>query len=288
MSKLIMIAIAGTAALAASTPDAHAAFEREASRTACFPTGACGSDWAAGYTAEGRVEYIDGAPAGTTGDTMSTSGNLTAWVRVFGTRSDIAIIQGRAESTVGGARAYEVEVYGRLLPYLPPVLIYSHSWDGTFSVSKSWTPIAVSGSETYMVGPVPVTVRAGAKGPIGFSLTGSVGLTDVIATFTPKAKAVVDADAVADLTFASAGVYGELELIDVRLPITGAVKLHMLPGQCPGADWDLDVDLTVDSLDGEIGAIATLFGAEFRQPIFAWDGFSATYGLFDANGQICL
>lgn len=290
MSKSLMIGVATTLALAGHVTQAEASFSRSGSKTQCFPTGNCNDDWAAGYSATGRIAYTQEGAAGIAGDTLEAEGQLTGWVKMMGTRNDVAILRGNGFTTVGGSSEYEVEVLARI-PFLGALLpIYSNSWNGTFSISKSWTQVLAGASDTIMVGPVPVHVAASARGTLGFSLTGAVGANAISAVLTPRLSVVAEVETGVDLMFASAGVYGELRLLSARMPVDGSVALDRTSAACggPGVNWGLDVDLDIHSLDGEIGVFAELLGVEYRHELFSWPGFETTYHLYDGSGTACL
>jgi hypothetical protein len=290
MSKSLMIGVAATLALAGHITQAEASFSRSGSKTQCFPTGNCDGPWASGYSASGRITYTQEGAAGIAGDTLEAEGELTAWVKMMDERQDVAILRGNGFTTIGGSRRYEVEVLART-PLFPGTLfpIYSNSWTGTLSESRSW-PLWTSVSKQIGVGPVSVDVTMSARGTLGFSLTGAVGANGISAVFTPRVNAVTEGETGVNTPFASAGVYGDLTLLSARMPVDGSVALDRTSAACngPGVNWGLDVDLSMHSLDGEIGVFAELLGAVYRVELFSWAGFAATYHPYSGSGTVCL
>lgn len=283
MNKLSLITIATTLALAGQ---AHAGtlLSKGASKTGSFGD----SQFAAGYTAGARLTYSTAGGAGMTGDALESTAYAKGWVRLMGTKNDVVEVRADGSSIVDGTQALEVAVWARV-PFLGTKLpIYTQKISSTISVSKTFSPTLMSASGWFWAGPIPVHATARAVGTIGFSASGTVSPTGINVSFTPRAGANGYLSAEVDVLFASAGVYGSLNLLDAKLPTTGKLLLNTAAGQCAGVHWDLDTDLNVYSLDGEFGVKASLFGETWKAKVFGWDGFSTTYALYDQAGTLCL
>lgn len=143
-------------------------------------------------------------------------------------------------------------------------------------------------SKTYMVGPVPVFVSVGASGELGLSLAfgGGAGLT-----LTPTAGIYATAEAgvggECDLGGASAGIRGQLTLIEVGLPIT--LNLYIDGGQ---PRYSVKGDLTLTSLSGLLELYAEAYvkicfvkvSADWTYGLFSWTGVEWSKNLFNQSG----
>ncbi len=143
-------------------------------------------------------------------------------------------------------------------------------------------------SQTFNVGPVPVFISVGVTGQLGVGLSFSGGALAV----TPKAgiyatvQAGVGGDC--DVGGASAGVRGELKLIELRLPVS--LKLYFENGQ---PKFTLKGDLTLESLSGELSLYAEAYvkicsvkvSADWSKELFSWSGVEWTTTLFSKSGS---
>src|SRR4029079_13020531 len=78
-----------------------------------------GDHFEAGYSATGTTTYTPDATAGLNGDKLGIESKLTAWVRLFDSKSNIAELRGIGYTNVNGTRDYDVELW---------------AWIGTFKV----------------------------------------------------------------------------------------------------------------------------------------------------------
>ena len=142
-------------------------------------------------------------------------------------------------------------------------------------------------SKTFMLGPVPVTVRAGAAGTLSFDVTTGAA---IVATPGIALDATLSAGIGGDGDFVSAeaGIRGTLNLIDISLPISmNAYK--------SGSTWMYSVTgtLTISTLSGVLALYAEAsidfgffeIGAEYSYDLFSWDGLSWSDQLFSKTGS---
>lgn len=142
-------------------------------------------------------------------------------------------------------------------------------------------------SKTFMVGPVPVTVKAGATGTLSLAVTTG---TAIVVTPGIALDATLSAGVGGDGDFisASAGVRGTLNLIDVSLPIS-------LNAYLSGSTWKYSVTgtLTISTLSGVVALYAEAsldlgifeVGAEYSYDLFSWKGLSWSDQLFSKTGS---
>jgi hypothetical protein len=157
-------------------------------------------------------------------------------------------------------------------------------------------------SKTFPVGPIPVTVSAGATGELGMTmaLNGTLARKcpnpeidvdsgqPVLDSFetdefnmqasleaAPYASVDVFASAKVDVLIASAGVRLDLTLLRLDLPLKMGVQLGFLRGNRDEIALQVDgtLDLTLRALDGRISVfVDTLFGNLVTETIFRWNG----------------
>jgi len=281
MKKLALITIATSLALAGTAGATNLLRQGTVSYTQRFGSG----DWEAGYTANGHVRYDQDATTTVSGDKLTILGSVTAWVEMMGRRNDVAQVRGEAYTTIGGSRAFEVEVWARVPAIGIQMPLYSNSFTGTISVSKSYSPMLMATSAWFWAGPIPIKATAYAEGSLSFSASGTLGASSINLSFAPKAGVDAGASAEVDMLFASAGVYGELNLLYARLPFTASIGLA---SGCYGATWQADVDLRLQSLGGEFGIFGTLAGKRYEHAFWGFDPvYDNTYPLFNNAGTTC-
>jgi hypothetical protein len=142
-------------------------------------------------------------------------------------------------------------------------------------------------SQTFMVGPVPVSVEAG--GVIDLSLGYRLGLvtTQVQGAVAPHASIGGYAEAAVGFSgFLSAGAGAELTVLKFEAPITGGAKLLFDPEGYPFLRAFIDTDCTLELLNGRVYAFAEFpvpfeikketldiwkfKGPEFQHKIMSW------------------
>lgn len=142
-------------------------------------------------------------------------------------------------------------------------------------------------SQTFNVGPVPVTVTATATGEVGLAAS----FTDGALKLTPTARldATVRAGVGADcgVASASAGIQGTVNLLELGLPIR--LELFMSDGL---PRYRVKGDLTIGTLSGALSlyAEATVgvwpaeYSGDWSHEIFRWDGYEESANLFEKTG----
>jgi hypothetical protein len=141
-------------------------------------------------------------------------------------------------------------------------------------------------SKTFMVGPVPVTISAGATGTLSLAVT-----TGTAIVFTPgiALDATLSAGLGGDGDFvsASAGIRGTLNLIDISLPIS-------MNAYQSGSTWMYSVTgtLEISTLSGVLALYAEAsidfgffeVGVDYSYDLFSWEGLSWSDQLFSKTG----
>lgn len=234
--------------------------------------------WGAGYEVGASISARSANLAGTDGDLLEADGYAKATATVFGKKKTIAYVVGELSSEYGEAIGGSVNVY---------VLgsnIYNHGVSHTLAFDKSWSRTFFSASQTYMVGPVPISVSASVSGELGFQLTGGLTTHGIQAEFEPFAGADVAASAGVGISgVASAGVTGELELVRISLPMTAELDVSQVV-LSRRLTWGLSVDLVFEALAGKLKVYAELLWARYEKTIASWSGTSWTTSLYDNGG----
>lgn len=166
---------------------------------------------------------------------------------------------------------------------LGAVEVLGTSMSLSFSVSKEF----FSKEKTFVVGVVPVTVGASASGSLGLSTEVSLGTM----TITPSAGLYAEVSAGigggSDYAGTSAGIKGQLTLLELSLPIK--MKIYYSSG------WKFTVsgELTIETLSGTLSLYAEAFvklfgikyGVEYSYKLFSWTGLQWTKTLFSKTSS---
>ncbi len=99
----------------------------------------------------------------------------------------------------------------------------STSWSKSDEISKSFD---YSTKFNFMLGPIPMSVRFGAQGSAGVRYFVGIRPLEATAQIVPNARARAYAQAGIDIVIASAGVGGQLRLIDLTLRIGADVGVN--------------------------------------------------------------
>lgn len=153
-------------------------------------------------------------------------------------------------------------------------------------------------SAHFAIGPVPVTISAGAAGEVGveLSLDGEMqygcanpwenpngmnangGAPDSLALGArggarPYAALNAFATAAVDVVVASAGVRADLTLLNLSVPFTVGLSAGIAEGPTAQVHAATDMKLVLETLSGRISVfVDTLFGEVLDKTIFTWDG----------------
>lgn len=139
--------------------------------------------------------------------------------------------------------------------------------------------------ELVFVGPVPVTLTAGAAGTVGSSTTASARLgsrgtaleASADGTFRPYARASVYASADAGIPeFLSIGISARLDLVEAALPVTSQVLARSDVQGDSLLEVDVRSDLELRLLQGRIDAQAKLPWDSYRTTLFRFSGIGHT------------
>ncbi|HSP81642.1 MAG TPA: hypothetical protein VLQ93_24190, partial [Myxococcaceae bacterium] len=160
----------------------------------------------------------------------------------FGTKKEL--VRGRAE--VSGQQGGTNSGTARL--YLMGQQIWSTNLYSTFSPSPiSWSRSFFNASKTFMVGPVPVTVKASLSGGVKLTVTGQIGPTVAKLSATPGGWSNVTASAAINVVVASFGIEGSLMLVNVTIPTYAELYWPFCT-----LDWTLNSTLKLNYLSGTL------------------------------------
>lgn len=246
-------------------------------------TWSLGDDWGnskfnAGY--EARFTLASTASATPNKDKLSGEGIVRGFATLFGTQRELAKVTGKAalEGTQGTS-SINVKVLGSD--------VWNRSVSGNLTESKAWSRQFFDASQRIWLGPLPVKFTATANGALGYDYAAQYVAPYANLTAKPYAKAYATATASVDAVVASAGVTGNLTLIEASTP--GSARLGIQPTY---VTYDVDVDLVLKSLSGKIDGwlkVWYLFGSKkWTTTLASWNGVSATYPLVDVNGCLPL
>jgi hypothetical protein len=158
----------------------------------------------------------------------------------------------------------------------------------TFSTTPvDWSRTFFSVSKTFMIGPVPVTVKASLSGGVKITVSGNVSPTVASLNLTPGGFASVTASAAVNIIIASFGVSSTLSLINAALPTLGELTWP----SCV-LNWKLKSDLTFSALSGNVEAFVKVkllfFKKTWKITIAKWSGIVKNLNLFNLTGSLNL
>ncbi len=199
------------------------------------------------------------------------------------TSIDVTVLGARIELL--GASADQTEGSGGAVANGTSLAIFGES---AVSVNATYEQTFFERSQTFMVGPVPVTVSVGVTGQLGVGLSFEGGALAITPVASIEATVQAGVGVECDVGGASAGVRGSLTLIAVQLPIS--LKLYFENGQ---PKFTLRGDLTLESLSGELSLYAEAYvkvcwwkvSADWSKELFRWKGVEWTRTLFSKSGS---
>lgn len=240
------------------------------------------SEWGAGYQVSGGVRYAKpwlGAPA-----EITASSSLSAWARIDGTRKTLV-------SVYASGKAQESSASLGVNVYLVGKQLWTQSWSSSFSTtSKSWSKSFFTVSINATVGPIPVTASATPKGSLGYRVGGSVSTNGIAANFTPFVAASVNSSVgIGHADFASGGLYSDIKLLEVSLPATLSMRYAPVSGCSTGLSATAKLALDIETLSGQAGLYAELFGKRWELPLTPeWDGIThAGASILNNTSSLC-
>ncbi|WP_309890412.1 hypothetical protein [Archangium sp.] len=232
--------------------------------------------------------YVIDASMTATPATSTTAKKVQAYAdgkvlgTAFGTQKEL--FRGRAEVSgqSGGTNAGTARVYAMQQQ------IYVTNLYSTFSITPiNWSRTFFSASKSFMVGPVPVTVKASLSGGVKLSVSGQIGPTVAKLNVTPGAWANVTASAAVNIIVAKFGIEGSVMLINVSIPTVG----ELFWPYCT-LDWKLTSTLSLNYLSGTLKAFVEVklifFNKKWTVTIASWGGFSKNITLINESGSINL
>jgi hypothetical protein len=161
-------------------------------------------------------------------------------------------------------------------------------WSGNLYYEFSTTPINwsrtfFSASKTFMVGPVPITVKASISGGVKLTISGQIGPTVAKLSADPGGWASVTASASVNIIVAKFGVEGYLTLINVTLPSYGELFWPVC-----SLDWTLRSVLNLNTISGNLKLFAQInflfFKKKWDVTIATWSGITRNWTLLNING----
>lgn len=225
-----------------------------------------GAGYWAGLTFSSRAGRAGGP------DTFRGEAMARAYATVFGSDKEVTRITGTGQ-LVGtqGTSSYAVRVLG--------VTVRSRSVSGNLTESAPiYNATFFSQSKTIWLGPVPVKFTGAVKGTLGVDLEASYATSTLSAKAKPIAKVYAQASAGVDMWLASAGVSGNLTLVEATVP--SQANAVVSPSNVTFA---VHSDLVLASLSGKVEAYATLPGKRWTMTLAKWDPlFKGTFPIIHA------
>lgn len=158
---------------------------------------------------------------------------------------------------------------------------------GAAQLTKS-VPLAertlVTAQSTFMIGPVPITVKAQGVGSLGIDFSVGAGTSSVTGTATPWAAIDGIFSAGVGVSYASVGIEGDILLVKVSTPASATVAWQ--GGK--RFSYDASLDLVINSLDGSVSLYGEAGPYKKSWEIFSWSGLSYTRNLGRTTGFIQL
>lgn len=144
-------------------------------------------------------------------------------------------------------------------------------------------------SYNFMIGPVPATMTIGVHAEMKFAYKLGLYLTKIYGEIRPSANAFADArGGIGWSNVLSAGVGGNIHLIDASLPIYGSTSIIIEPQGFPRLDLNVGARFEYEYLNGNLYGFVTvpwiemkkvlgvpypwLTTKDFRKDVFSWGG----------------
>ena len=107
--------------------------------------------------------------------------------------------------------------------------------------------------------------------------------------FEPKAGVGAWVTAAVDLFLVSAGIRGDLTLIEAGLPLDAGVSVGKDARTAePLAVASATLDLVLQELSGAVSVFVTVLGIPFEHELFSWDGLHQTVHLWRESARVPL
>ncbi|WP_233262290.1 hypothetical protein [Vitiosangium sp. GDMCC 1.1324] len=191
------------------------------------------------------------------------------------------LVRGRAQVSgqQGGANS------GTAALYALGQEIWSTNLYATYEPAPiNWSRTFFSASKSFMVGPVPITVKASLAGGVKLAVKGIVGPTVARLTATPGGWSNVTASASVDVIILAFGLEGALSLINASLPSVGELFWPVCT-----LDWTLKSNLDLNTLSGTLKLFARIKFLFFKKTwwvtIAEWSGITRNWSLLNLTGS---
>lgn len=127
---------------------------------------------------------------------------------------------------------------------------------------------------------VPLTFSAGGSGCLGLTVSAtasydsSSGKSSIDFTGKPYASLTAEGSAGVGTSDVSGGGYGELELLNVSVPITNSLIVTPTSSTSATMQYATSGYLTLSSLSGEFGLYVKFLFVKYTYTLFEWDGLT--------------
>ncbi|HYO74513.1 MAG TPA: hypothetical protein VEU33_51410 [Archangium sp.] len=226
--------------------------------------------------------FIKATTATTTPKTVEALGEGYVYGKAFNIEKEL--VRGRAyiNGQQGGSNSGTAAVYAM------GQQIWSANLYATFNPAPlTWSRTFFDVSKSFMIGPVPVTVRASLSGAARFSVSGEVGPTVARLTANAGGYANVSASAAVNIVIVSFGVSSDLRLINVNVPTVGELFWPFCT-----LEWKLKSDLQFNYLSGTLQGFVKVkilfFKKTWNIKIASWPGWSRNINLLNLFGSLNL
>ncbi|WP_224240219.1 hypothetical protein [Hyalangium gracile] len=164
--------------------------------------------------------------------------------------------------------------------------IWSANLAGSFAPAPiNWSRTFFSVSKSFMVGPVPLTVKALLTGAVKMGVSGQVNPALAAVTSYAGGVANVVASAAVNVAIAAFGVSGSLSLINATAQAAASLGWNLC-----SPTWSLKADLNLSALYGSLNAFVRVnflfFKKTWNVTIASWPGISRYVNLLNSSGTI--
>jgi hypothetical protein len=258
------------------------------------------TNWGAGYNLSGSLTATPKQSA-TTKDKLTASAQARAYAKLDGTSYSMLEVRASGTTQAKGRTDFTLGLY------VGGATIYTKQWESTTSTYTflnqtpiDWQKTFIDESLSIWVGPVPVTFTGKATGRIKATINGKISNVGIEANAGPAGNASFYGSAAIGGEYcawgvcvgASAGFYGSVDLIDVKVPSEAAVWWSLAtPNVGVKLNYKLKSSLDVETLSGEFGVFAEVsLGGTLRwdSTLFDWNGLTYHYALLNISGTHCL
>ncbi|ADO72732.1 hypothetical protein [Stigmatella aurantiaca] len=247
-------------------------YNKSYSRTQSFGNNIFGG----GYSIDTAVTATDG--------TLAEAKKVEAFAdgKVFGTafNTQKELVRGRVDikGQASGTNTSKATLYA------VGQQIWSSNLTATFAPTPiDWSRTFFSASKTFMVGPVPITVKASLAGGVKLKVLGEINPTFARLTAEPGGFSNVTASASVNIIIASFGVEGNLTLINAKMPSLGQLSWPLCT-----VNWELSSKLNLNTLSGTLNLFAKIkflfFSKKWTVTIARWSGLTYDWTLLGVNG----